>query len=324
MAKSTLETFKKLLGYGGKKPDEEKALAVLTEIGVNASNDLGETPLIIASYLGRADVLKKIIAQVADVDHYIPGSLSDSAMMEACGHRRLECMELLIDAGADLEQADRFGMTPLAKIFTNTFSDPVPSALYLVSKGAKITDKVIEMGLAWNRPKFLELLKTLEVGLETLSIPEAENELKKEERKTDTALDIVHLHHTVNNGDYFETAKVMWHKLVPKSGQAATVQGELLRAIEKLRDEAQRNGNVNFHKNCHGILITYLRQHLADERIFTKQTVIQINSDLDRLSMKNSPYTEDDLYDRISDRIVDWYLKNPEQIPHHKNEVLYC
>jgi hypothetical protein len=28
-------------------------------------------------------------------------------------------------------------------------------------------------------------------------------------------------------------------------GLADTVQGELLRAVEKLRDEAQRNGNVN-------------------------------------------------------------------------------
>ena len=41
---------------------------------------------------------------------------------------------------------------------------------------------------------------------------------------------------------YFEEAKSIWQTYVPKSGQAETVQGELLRAVEKLRDEAIRNG----------------------------------------------------------------------------------
>jgi len=38
---------------------------------------------------------------------------------------------------------------------------------------------------------------------------------------------------------YFEEAKFLWKTYVPKKGQSETVQGELIRAIEKLRDEAQ-------------------------------------------------------------------------------------
>jgi hypothetical protein len=45
---------------------------------------------------------------------------------------------------------------------------------------------------------------------------------------------------------YFEEAKHLWRTYVPKQGQSETVQGELIRAIEKLRDEAQRNGNGNW------------------------------------------------------------------------------
>jgi hypothetical protein len=45
---------------------------------------------------------------------------------------------------------------------------------------------------------------------------------------------------------HFEEAKKIWQTYVPKSGQSASVQGELLRAVEKLRDEAIRNGNVNW------------------------------------------------------------------------------
>ncbi|CAH8770501.1 hypothetical protein [Paenibacillus dendritiformis] len=47
---------------------------------------------------------------------------------------------------------------------------------------------------------------------------------------------------------YFNEAKYFWQTYVPKQGQAETVQGELIRAIEKLRGEAQRNGNINWDK----------------------------------------------------------------------------
>lgn len=324
MAKNKLDKFKNHLGYDGKKIDEEKAIIVLNEIGYNTTNDLGETPLIIAAYLGRVEILKRIIDQTKDVDHKVQGSITETALLEACEQRRLGSIKLLVEAGANLEQEDQFGLTPLSKIFTNAFSDPIPSATYLVSKGANITNKVLKMGMSWNKEKFTEFLKNLNYNLENIPIQHEENITQTEENKIDTSLDIEHLHNTVNHKDYFETAKIIWQKLVPKSGQAGTVQGELLRAIEKLRDEAQRNGNGNFNKNCHGILIEFLRQILVDEYVFENGTITEINDDLNRLSEKNSPYTDDDIYDRITYRIVDWYLKNPAQIEHKKNEILYC
>jgi hypothetical protein len=193
----------------------------------------------------------------------------------------------------------------------------------LYSKGAKITDRVIEMGMSWNKEKFTDFLKRINYDLENVSLSIA-NTVQKKEIKIDTSIVIEHLHNVINNRDYFETAKIIWQKLVPKSGQADTTQGELLRAIEKLRDEAQRNGNINFNKNCHGILLDFLRQNLADDNLFETETITKINSDLDKLTMKNCPYTGDDVYDRITERIVDWYLKNPTQIPHKKNDKLYC
>jgi hypothetical protein len=39
---------------------------------------------------------------------------------------------------------------------------------------------------------------------------------------------------------YFEEAKFLWQNFVPQSGQADKIQGELIRAVERLRDEAQR------------------------------------------------------------------------------------
>ena len=123
---------------------------------------------------------------------------------------------------------------------------------------------------------------------------------------------------------YLEIGQHIWKTYVPKSGQAQTVQGELLRAIEKLADEAQRNGNINYNENCHGIFISYIRKYLTDPSIFNEQTIIQINKDLDRISIEDEPYTEDDLYDRLRERIIDWYLKNTTPIAHSKNPKLTC
>jgi len=123
---------------------------------------------------------------------------------------------------------------------------------------------------------------------------------------------------------YDEKTREIWANYVPKSGQAEFVVGELLRAIEKLRDEANRNGNVNFNEKCHGILVEYLREKLTDESVFDKETISEINNELDLLKIEDEPQTGDEIYDWISDRIIDWNLIYDEPIRHSKNSDLYC
>ena len=48
---------------------------------------------------------------------------------------------------------------------------------------------------------------------------------------------------------YFHECKEIWKNYVPKEGQAENLQGELLREIEKLRYEAQDNGNRNWDED---------------------------------------------------------------------------
>ena len=45
---------------------------------------------------------------------------------------------------------------------------------------------------------------------------------------------------------YLEECHTIWKKYVPDNGQAGSLQGELLREVEKLRYEAMNNGNVNW------------------------------------------------------------------------------
>jgi len=122
--------------------------------------------------------------------------------------------------------------------------------------------------------------------------------------------------------EYSEKAKYLWQTYVPKSGQAETVQGELIRGVEKLRHEAQRNGNINWDKG-HEILAKYLETILINSGEFNEMQTKQINVDIIRLLDYDYPYTDDDIYDRLTNRIVDWYIANPDPVAHNYNSELH-
>jgi hypothetical protein len=121
---------------------------------------------------------------------------------------------------------------------------------------------------------------------------------------------------------YHEEAGVLWRTYVPRSGQADTVQGELIRAVEKLRDEAQRNGNVNWGVN-HVILAEFLRNTLTSSGVFAEATVHEIEQDVGRLLRYEEPETSDVPYDRLTDRVVEWSRAHPEPVPHEPNPKLH-
>ncbi len=105
---------------------------------------------------------------------------------------------------------------------------------------------------------------------------------------------------------YFEEAKIIWQEFVPKTGQAKTVQGKLLREVEKLRDESQRIGNAIWD-NGFKILIMYLNDHLLDTKIYTIEILEKTKKSLRRLKEYKDPYLEDDLLDELGDRIVEYF-----------------
>jgi hypothetical protein len=120
------------------------------------------------------------------------------------------------------------------------------------------------------------------------------------------------------NMKYFEEAKNIWINHVPKSGQADTVEGELLRAIEKLRYEAQNNGNVNwdngFERFCQ-----FLWETLNDRTVFDQYVLDEIKMNIDRLLDYEAPCFEDALYDSITDHIVEWSFAHKGPIKREKD-----
>jgi hypothetical protein len=123
-------------------------------------------------------------------------------------------------------------------------------------------------------------------------------------------------------GDTREVARWVWHNLVPKSGQCSTVQGELLRAVEKLSWEAQNNGNINWDSGFE-ILLDFLESTLCNEAGIADEIRESIREDVGILRDYEYPYTEEDLYDRLTGAVVAYCRLHPCLIPKPANPSLH-
>ena len=120
---------------------------------------------------------------------------------------------------------------------------------------------------------------------------------------------------------YFEEAKKIWKAYVPANGQADTVQGELLRSVERLRWEAQNNGNMNWDDDFE-ILANFVKDTLVSESAFTVADKKEITENIKRILDYEYPYVEDDIYDQLIDGIVEWSKLHPDPVPHKHNDKL--
>jgi ankyrin repeat protein len=100
--------------------DDEETLRLLLSLGASAklvTSRYDGTALIAAAHLGHDGVVRQLIAAGAPLDHV--NNLHWTAVIEAIvlgdgGKRHQQTMRALIEAGADLQLADRQGRTPLA------------------------------------------------------------------------------------------------------------------------------------------------------------------------------------------------------------------
>ncbi len=114
-------------------------------------------------------------------------------------------------------------------------------------------------------------------------------------------------------GQYQNEYDTLWQSLVPKSGSADTLQGELIRLIGRLASEYYRNGNTNWNndfRNMATCLETELSKHFEDS---SDQQAIHIylyqivkNGETGRCYYLNG----EDQYDKITDYVVRFCQEN--------------
>jgi hypothetical protein len=123
---------------------------------------------------------------------------------------------------------------------------------------------------------------------------------------------------------WWEEQPRLWKELVPRSGQAATIQGELIRCTGKLADEAYRNGNINWDSGYEH-MARFVGNTLNDPQTFTpgellrlKAAVTEIIENFERpdVSGHGSPHY------LLTEMAVRWCLAHPESIPSVKDPDL--
>lgn len=128
-------------------------------------------------------------------------------------------------------------------------------------------------------------------------------------------------------GRYNKQYGDLWDQLVPKSGQAITTQGELVRTIGRLASEFYRNGNGYWDMGFR-MYTNFLNKYLLDKRFFDAETIRQIKQDITEIrdfgsGKKGLEYTGgEDAFDRLTDRVVEWCQQNPELIKRDRDPKL--
>jgi hypothetical protein len=127
-----------------------------------------------------------------------------------------------------------------------------------------------------------------------------------------------------------ERFKRLWKALVPLGGDAETLQGEIIRAVGRLEDEYNRNGNINWEpRDYHSEFVDFLKYYLADERTFDTATVKKIKDAAEQVrlaaedlktevfrgeEMKVQQHSADSAFEFLIECAVEWCDKNPNPI----------
>ena len=279
----------------------------LKENGVDVRDADGRTPLILSTVSREtptefARTALEMGANPSSVD-----KAGWSALHFASRNQQAEVVRLLLEAGADVDPQESFGNTPLMRCLSSpgTSADVVE---LLLEHGAsplaenKTGHTPLSFAELTSRDWLVSLLKNSPKGSVGRQVP-------RSAVPTRVVFDgatsgIVH----------FEEASDLWNRLVPARGVAETVQGELLRAVEKLRDEAHRNGNTNWGTG-HRRLLRFVDETLRDSELFDATRASEISADLARIADPTTPERSDDPYDRLVDRIVEWVRAHPDPMP---------
>ena len=110
----------------------------------------------------------------------------------------------------------------------------------------------------------------------------------------------------------------LWDSLVPQFGQAATLQGEIIRATGNLADEYLVNGCGNWDAGFEHF-VAFLDRYLADGT-FGPQTTAGIHTDLAQVQAygrreDTQGFDLEAAFERLHLAAVGWCERHPQPIP---------
>ena len=298
----------------GGVPDALVIWLVEQGLDINIPDYYGATPLYRQATMGR-ETVKLLLELGADIGK--PNTYGETPLHVAAEFFHPKTVKLLIDKGADVNAKNDMGRTPLASVLMVCggiyIAQTAEIASMLLDAGAKKTsamkEKVENIGKDFEfhregiNPDYLE---AADQGLEKLYALFDVKPVAK--RITHDGVSPI----LVKEGSWEEQYEELWSFLIPSSGAAKTVQGEVIRIPGRVRDELDRNGGVNWDRNYRKMLQAMphylsLGTPLSDNDLEeTKQLISQIYG---------KDFNDSLRLDRLCQLSLAWIEQNPEPLP---------
>lgn len=297
----------------GGVPDELVIWLVETGLDINIPDYYGATPLYRQAILGR-DTVKLLLELGADIGK--PNTYGETPLHVAAEFFHPKTVKLLIDKGADVNAKNDMGRTPLASVLMVCrgiyIAQTAEIASMLLDAGAKKTsamkEKVENIGKDFEfhresiHPDYIE---AADKGLAKLY--ELFDVKPVEKRITHDGVSPI----LVKEGSWEEQYEELWSFLIPSSGAAKTVQGEVIRIPGRVRDELDRNGGANWDRDYRKMLQTLpqylsLGNPLSDQELEeTKELIAQVHG---------KDFDDGPRLDRLCQLAIAWIKQNHEPL----------
>ena len=297
----------------GGVPDELVIWLIEQGLDINIPDYYGATPLYRQAILGR-DTVKLLLELGADIGK--PNTYGETPLHVAAEFFHPKTVKLLIDKGADVNAKNDMGRTPLASVLMVCrgiyIAQTAEIATMLLDAGAKKTpamkEKVENIGKDFEfhregiNPDYLE---AADQGLEKLY---ALFDVKPVAKRIthDGSAPIL-----VKEGTWEEQYEELWSFLIPSSGAAKTVQGEVIRIPGRVRDELDRNGGANWDRDYRKMLQA-LPQYLSLGSSLSEQELAETKELIAQVHGKD--FDDEPRLDRLCQLAIAWIKQNPEPI----------
>ena len=298
----------------GGVPDELVIWLVEKGLDINVPDYYGATPLYRQATMGR-ETVKLLLELGADIGK--PNTYGEPPLHVAAEFFHPKTVKLLIDKGADVNAKNDMGRTPLASVLM------VCRGIY-IAQTAEIASMLLDAG-AKKTPSMKEKVenigKDFEFHRESIHpdyIEGADKGLAKlyelfdvkpvEKRLTHDGVSPIF----VKEGSWEEQYEELWSFLIPSSGAAKTVQGEVIRIPGRVRDELDRNGGANWDRDYRKMLQALpqylsLGNPLSDQELEeTKELIAQVHG---------KDFDDGPRLDLLCQLALSWIKQNPEPLP---------
>lgn len=295
-------------------PDELVRYLVLEKgMDINYKNPSGSTALE-SQIIHRGRNLALFIELGADIQ--TENALTkETPLHDAANFHNEEAVRLLLSHGAKIDAANLHGDTPLESMLHKCKNLDIPQAAAIskifLEAGAEVTDKTkayvkkIGENFELYRDSFNpDSLEYTENGLKQLyglfTVPPAAPLNRHDGRTRIKVID----------GPWHKQHDALWKLLVPGSGHAKTIQGEIIRISGKVAYEVMDNGGINWDSDYRK-MVKFLVECFASANPLTEAEQNEAKKIEQLVSRFGQAGNEPE---RLMELAVKWVAQNPDPI----------